>query len=145
MKLRFGARLTSPILLFAVQQGKRPGNPVGGKAQPNSKGKFTRAGSVLGRSTEDVNDHYHFHEVGARTVTLRHDSRAPVLAPFRFQIARDASRGATTPDAARYPDAVSSRPGSRARAVGRSSRGLTEATTVCACVPGGLLSRSRLK
>jgi hypothetical protein len=32
-----------------------------------------------------------------------------VLAPFRFQIARDASRGATTPDAARYPDAVSSR------------------------------------
>jgi hypothetical protein len=93
----------------AIQQGKRPGNPVGGKAQPNSKGKFTRAGSVLGRSTEDVNDHYHFHEVGARTVTLRHDSRAPVLAPFRFQIARDASRGATTPDAARYPDAVSSR------------------------------------
>jgi hypothetical protein len=51
----------------AIQQGKRPGNPVGGKAQPNSKGKFTRAGSVLGRSTEDVNDHYHFHEVGART------------------------------------------------------------------------------
>ena len=51
----------------AIQQGKRPGNPVGGKAQPNSKGKFTRAGSVLGRSTEDVNDHYHFHEVRART------------------------------------------------------------------------------
>ena len=64
-----GERLTSPFLLLAVQvqQGKRPGNPVGGKAQPNSKGKFTRAGSVLGRSTEDVNDHYHFHEVRART------------------------------------------------------------------------------
>lgn len=26
-------------------------------------GKFTRAGSVLGRDTEDVNDHYTFHEV----------------------------------------------------------------------------------
>ena len=77
MKLRFGARLNSPTLLFAVQQGKRPGNPVGGKAQPNSKGKFTRAGSVLGRSTEDVNDHYNFHEVRPARMTECHDSRAP--------------------------------------------------------------------
>ena len=69
----------SPFLLLTVQvqQEKRPGNPVGGKAQPNSKGKFTRAGSVLGRSTEDVNDHYHFHQVRPARVTFCHDSRAP--------------------------------------------------------------------
>ena len=74
-----GARLTPPILLLAIQQGKRPGNPVGGKAQPNAKGKFTRAGSVLGRNTEDVNDHYHFHEVRARTGDIAPRFPRPVL------------------------------------------------------------------
>lgn len=36
---------------------------MGGAPQPNAKGKYTRSGSVLGRSTQDVNDFYAFHEV----------------------------------------------------------------------------------
>lgn len=36
---------------------------MGGAPQPNAKGKYTRSGSVLGRSTQDVNDYYAFHEV----------------------------------------------------------------------------------
>lgn len=36
---------------------------MGGAPQPNAKGKYTRSGRVLGRSTQDVNDYYAFHEV----------------------------------------------------------------------------------
>ncbi|EEH60508.1 uncharacterized protein MICPUCDRAFT_12286, partial [Micromonas pusilla CCMP1545] len=41
--------------------GAAKDGPVGPKPIPNAKGTFTRQGSVLGRETEDINEHYKFH------------------------------------------------------------------------------------
>jgi hypothetical protein len=59
---------TSFVLNQQTGGGARAAPGGAGKARAASAGgggaKFTRAGSVLGRETEDVNDHYTFHEVG---------------------------------------------------------------------------------
>ena len=65
---------------------------MGGAPQPNAKGKFTRSGRVLGRSTPDVNDHYDFHEVRFKPNPPL-DARAPSPRAERVsRLSRFASR-----------------------------------------------------
>ena len=73
------------VVCRALQQSAKGGGTKGGpsgktptpKTTAGAQGKFTRAGSVLGRQTEDVNDHYTFHEVGLGSCRSRCDSRFP--------------------------------------------------------------------
>ena len=75
---------------------------MGGAPQPNAKGKFTRSGRVLGRSTPDVNDHYDFHEVRFKPNPPL-DARAPSpLAERVSRLSRFASR--TLADVSLHPN-----------------------------------------